>query len=239
MKGHLALITGGGRGIGEAIARRFAREGAKVFITSRTRPDLERVARDIGASFEVCDAAFPVQVQSLLKKVGPVQILVNNAGVAEGAPFKRTDITMWDRLMDTNVKTAYLLCRAFVPAMMQRGYGRIVNISSLAGKRGVAYLTAYSASKHALIGFSSSLAVELTGQDITVNAVCPGYVDTEMTRENVAKIARTTKRSQPEVMRMLLSSLGQTRLLSPNDVAEVALALARPECSHTGAAIDL
>lgn len=239
MRGHVALITGGGRGIGEAIARRFVREGAKVFIASRTRSELERVARETGASFEVCDVAFPVQVQALARKVGPVQILVNNAGIAEGAPFHRTDLTMWDRIMDTNVKSAFLMCRAFVPGMVRRNYGRIVNIASLAGKRGVAYITAYCASKHALVGLNSSLAMEFKDHDITVNAVCPGYVDTEATRNNVGKIARATKRPQPEIMKSLLASLGQTRLLSPNDVAEVALALARPECSHTGAAIDL
>jgi 3-hydroxybutyrate dehydrogenase len=239
MKDRIALITGGGRGIGEAIARRFAAEGARIFITSRTPKDLERVALEIGANFDICDVSQPKDVGALVRKLGPVDILVNNAGVAESAPFVRTDLETWRRVMDTNVTSAFLFCKAIVPGMIDRGYGRIVNISSIAGKRGGPYITAYAASKHALLGFSSSLAAELKDHGIMVNAICPGYVDTGMTRRNAARIAKATGSTSKDVVKKFLSTVGQPKLLHPGHVAEVALALAREDCTHTGASIDL
>jgi len=239
MKDRVALITGGGRGIGEAIARRFASEGARVFITSRTAKDLERVALETGANFDLCDITQPKEIGALMRKIGPVDILVNNAGVADSAPFVRTDLETWRRVMDTNVTSAFLCCKAIVPGMLERKYGRIVNISSIAGKRGGPYISAYAASKHALLGFSSSLAMELQGSGIMVNAICPGYVDTHMTRANAASVAKVTGMSSKDVVKKFLSSIGQPKLLHPGHVAEVALALAREDCSHTGASIDL
>ncbi len=239
MKDRTALITGGGRGIGEAIARRFAAEGARIFITSRTPKDLERVAVEIGANFDICDVSQPKEVGALVRKIGPVDILVNNAGVADSAPFVRTDLETWRRVMDTNVTSAFLFCKAIVPGMIDRRYGRIVNISSIAGKRGGAYITAYAASKHALLGFSTSLAAELKDVGIMVNAICPGYVDTSMTRRNAARIAKATGLTSKDVVKKLLTSVGQPKLLHPGHVAEVALALAREDCTHTGAAVDL
>jgi 3-hydroxybutyrate dehydrogenase len=239
MKDRIALITGGGRGIGEAIARRFAAEGARIFITSRTPKDLERVAIEIGANFDICDVSQPKEVGALVRKIGPVDILVNNAGVADSAPFVRTDLETWRRVMDTNVTSAFLFCKAIVPGMIDRRYGRIVNIASIAGKRGGAYITAYAASKHALLGFSTSLAAELKDAGIMVNAICPGYVDTSMTRRNAARVAKATGLTSKDVVKKFLSSVGQPKLLHPGHVAEVALALAREDCTHTGAAIDL
>jgi 3-hydroxybutyrate dehydrogenase len=239
MKDKIALVTGGGRGIGEAIARRFASEGARLFITSRTPKDLERVALETGANFDICDVTQPKDIGSLVRKIGPVDILVNNAGVAESAPFVRTDLETWRRVMDTNVTSAFLFCKAIVPGMIDRKYGRIVNIASVAGKRGGPYITAYAASKHALLGFSSSLAMELQPYDITVNAICPGYVDTTMTRANAVRIGKAMGVTSKEVVKKFLLSVGQAKLLHPGHVAEVALALAREDCSHTGAAIDL
>jgi 3-hydroxybutyrate dehydrogenase len=239
MKDRVALITGGGRGIGEAIARRFAAEGARLFITSRTPKDLERVALETGANFDLCDVTQPKEIGALVRKIGPVDILVNNAGVAESAPFLKTDLETWRRVIDTNVTSAFLFCKALVPGMLDRGYGRIVNIASIAGKRGGPYITAYAASKHAMLGFSSSLAAELQDKGITVNAICPGYVDTPLTRSNAARIARLTNSTSKEVIKKLLASAGQAKLLHPGHVAEVALALARQDCAHSGAAIDL
>ena len=239
MKDKLALITGGGRGIGEAIARRLASEGARLFLTSRTPKDLERVALETGANFDVCDVTQPKEIGALIRKIGPVDILINNAGIAESAPFVRTDLETWRRVLDTNVTSAFLFCKALVPGMLDRKFGRIVNIASISGKRGGPYLTAYAASKHALLGLSSSLAMELQGTGITVNAICPGYVDTTMTRSNAARIARATGQTSKDVIKKFLSSAGQAKLLHPGHVAEVALALAREDCSHTGAAIDL
>ncbi len=239
MKGRTALVTGGGRGIGAAIARRLAREGAQVWVVSRTLSEIQGVAAECGASCERCDVTVASQVDRLARKIGPVDILVNNAGHAEGAPFVKTSFALWRRILDANLTSAFLVTRAFVPGMIRRNYGRIVNIASLAGKRAVPYITAYCAAKHALLGFNASLALELSGKGIRVNAVCPGYVDTPMTRQNVGKISKVTGRPESEVMRLLLASLGQPRLLKADHVAELAAALARQDCPHTGAAIDL
>ena len=239
MKDKVALITGGGRGIGEAIARRFAAEGARLFITSRTPKDLERVALETGANFDICDVTQPNHIGALIRKIGPVDVLVNNAGVAESAPFTRTDLETWRRVMDTNVTSAFLFCKAIVPGMITRKYGRIINISSIAGKKGGPYITAYAASKHALLGFSTSLAMELKEKGIMVNAICPGYVDTSMTRSNAARVAKATGLTSKDVVERFLGSVGQPKLLHPGHVAEVALALGRADCTHTGAAIDL
>jgi NAD(P)-dependent dehydrogenase (short-subunit alcohol dehydrogenase family) len=239
MKGHVALITGGGRGIGEAVARRFAKAGFRIYVTSRNVAELEKVARDTGGDYDVCDVTYPEQVRDLVQKVGRVDVLVNNAGLAQSAPFLKTDLPLWRSVIDTNLTGAFLFCRAVVPGMMERKYGRIINIASIAGKRGAPYITAYAASKHGLLGFTSSLAMELHASDVMVNAICPGYVDTPMTRANVTRIAKLTGMTKREVMVKLLVSAGQTRLLDPAAVAEVALALARPDCVHTGAAIDL
>jgi NAD(P)-dependent dehydrogenase (short-subunit alcohol dehydrogenase family) len=181
MKGHVALITGGGRGIGEAVARRFAKAGFRIYVTSRNVAELEKVARDTGGDYDVCDVTYPEQVRDLVQKVGRVDVLVNNAGLAQSAPFLKTDLPLWRSVIDTNLTGAFLFCRAVVPGMMERKYGRIINIASIAGKRGAPYITAYAASKHGLLGFTSSLAMELHASDVMVNAICPGYVDTPMT----------------------------------------------------------
>ncbi len=239
LEGQRALVTGGGRGIGAAVAQRLAREGVRVILASRTRADLERVAQETGGECHVCDLAVADQVEDLARKAGPVEILVNNAGIAESAPLGRTGLDLWRRTMDTNVTSAFLLSKAIVPGMAERNYGRIVNVASIAGKRGAPYISAYAASKHALLGLTSSLAMEFAETGILVNAVCPRYVDTPMTSKNVDFVARRTGRPPGEVLGSFLSSFGQQRLLHPDTVAEVVLALARPECSHTGAAIDL
>ncbi len=239
MKGQTALITGGGRGIGAAAARRLAQAGARVVLASRTRAELERVGRETGAEFHVCDVTVPAEVENLARRVGPVQALVNNAGIAESASLVRSDLDFWRRVLDTNLTSAFLLSKAFAPGMLARKYGRIVNVASVAGKRGGPYISAYAASKHGLLGFTSSLSMELAETGVLVNAVCPGYVDTPMTRKNVDRIAKATGKTPDEFLRSFLASAGQSRLLDPGAVAEVILALARPECSHTGAAIDL
>jgi NAD(P)-dependent dehydrogenase (short-subunit alcohol dehydrogenase family) len=239
LKNRRALITGGGRGIGAAVARRFAAEGARLFLVARSPRDLEKVAVETGADFELCDVTDPEEVERTCRKAGPVDILVNNAGIAESAPFLRTDLAMWRRALDTNVTAPYRFSFNLVPGMVQRGYGRIVNVASASAKKGAPYLSAYSASKHALLGLNASLAMELQPYGVLVNAICPGYVDTPMTRANALRVSRSTGETARETLRRFLSSAGQARLLHPNHVAEVVLALSRSECSHTGAAIDL
>jgi NAD(P)-dependent dehydrogenase (short-subunit alcohol dehydrogenase family) len=239
MEGRIALVTGGGRGIGAAIARRFSQAGARVVVVSRTPAELRKVARATGARPFRCDVTDPAEVEALARSVGAVDILVNSAGIAESAPFPKMNLEAWRRTIDTNLTSVFLVCRAFVPGMIARGYGRIVNLSSVAGKRGGAYISAYAASKHALLGLTSSLALELAGHGIRVNALCPGYVDTPMTRDNVTRIARATGRPRREILRALLASAGQRRLLSPAAVAEAALPLAREAGAPNGRAVDL
>jgi NAD(P)-dependent dehydrogenase (short-subunit alcohol dehydrogenase family) len=239
MKGHTAIVTGGSRGIGEAIARRLAKAGARVILVARTKGDLDRVARELRAEFVMCDVTAPSQVENLVRMAGPVKVLVNNAGVAESAPFLKTDPELWRRVMETNVTGAYLLCRAVLPGMLQRKYGRIVNLASLAGKRGWRYLAAYCASKHALLGLTTSLAAEFADTGVLVNAVCPGYTDTPALRLSIDRIVKLSGRPRREVLPALLATTGQTKLLEPRQVAEVVHALSVPECAHTGSAIDL
>ena len=239
LTGQTAVVTGGGRGIGETIARRLAIEGARVIIAGRTRSNLERVARETGGACEVCDVTVPEQVEGLARAAGRVDILVNNAGIADSAPITKMDLAFWRRIMDTNVTSAFLLCRAIVPVMMERKYGRIVNIASMAGKQGVPYASAYTASKHALLGLTRSLAMELERNGILVNAVCPGYVDTDMTRSGVERVAKFTGRPVEEVRKTFLETAGQTQMVSADAVAEATVSLALPGCSRTGDAIDV
>lgn len=239
MGARRALVTGGGRGIGEAIARRLAEEGFRVFVTARTRKDLERIAKETGADYEVCDVTVPSSVNKVIRMAGNVDVLVNNAGTAEGAPLVKMTQERWRRILDTNLTSAFLFCRAVVPGMIERGYGRIVNIASLAARRPVPYISAYAASKAGLLAFSSSLAMELVDRGVMVNTVCPGYVDTELTRSNVTRISRAAGTAEAEVLKKMLASLGQSAMLSPAHVAEVVVALSREDCTHTGAAVDL
>ena len=239
LTGQTALVTGGGRGIGEAIARRLVTEGARVIIAGRTRSNLERVARETGGACEVCDVTVPEQVEGLARAAGRVDILVNNAGIADSAPITKMDLAFWRRIMDTNVTSAFLLCKAIVPVMMERKYGRIVNIASMAGKQGVPYASAYTASKHALLGLTRSLTMELERNGILVNAVCPGYVDTDMTRSGIERVAKVTGRPVEEMQRVFLETAGQAQMITADAVAEAALSLALPGCSRTGDAIDV
>ena len=239
MKGHTALVTGAGRGLGEAVARRLAKAGTRVLLVSRSRADLERLSKDIGAEYFVCDVTAPSQVENLARLAGPVQILVNNAGVAESAPFLKTDLELWRRALDTNATGAFLLSRALVPGMVQRKYGRVVNVASIAAKRGGRYLSAFAASKQALLGLTISMAAELADRGLTVNAVCPGYMDTPALKTALDRVVKASGRPRKEALAAMLATTGQTKLLDPAHVAEVVLALCRPECSHTGATIDL
>lgn len=230
LTGKTALITGGGRGIGRAIALLFAQHGARVAVAARTREQVETVAREIGdnAVALVCDVSNTDQVAEIFADIKP-DILVNNAGIAESATFVNTTDEMWQRHIAINLSGTFYCTRAALPAMLERGWGRIINIASIAAKTGAPYVAAYTASKHGVLGLTRSLAVEVAARGITVNAICPGYVDTEMTSRGVEKITAKTGRSAEEALEALKKMSPQKRLVTSEEVAAVALLLASDE----------
>jgi 3-hydroxybutyrate dehydrogenase len=226
-----ALITGGGRGIGRAIALAFAREGIRIAVAARTAEQVEQVAREIGdnAMAVVCDVADPQSVARMFERVGNVDILVNNAGVAESATVVNTSDELWQRHLSINLSGTFYCTRAALPAMLQKGWGRIINIASIAGKTGAPYIAAYSASKHGVLGLTRSIALEVAASGVTVNAICPGYVDTEMVSRGIERITTRTGRTAEEALDALKKMSPQNRLVTPEEVAALALLLASDE----------
>jgi NAD(P)-dependent dehydrogenase (short-subunit alcohol dehydrogenase family) len=229
LEGRTALVTGGGRGIGKAIAERLAHEGAKIIVTGRTEAEIEGVAGALGGvavRLDVTDrAAVSEALASLSGRGIHVDVLVNNAGAAESAPYDKTPDEIWDRMMAVNVTSAFLLCRALIPAMIQRGFGRVINVASNAGLTGYAYSSAYCASKHAMIGMMRAIALEIARTPVTINAVCPGWVKTRMADEAVSRIARKTGRDAADATKHLEGMSPQRRMIDPAEVAHVVAML--------------
>jgi NAD(P)-dependent dehydrogenase (short-subunit alcohol dehydrogenase family) len=237
LAGRGAVVTGAGRGggIGRAVARALVEAGAAVVVAARTREAIENVTADLrvagarGAWAVSCDVTDPASVQALARAaevhLGHVDILVNNAGVSHSAPLHRTTLDDWNRILTVNATGTFLCTQAFLPGMVERQWGRVVNIASVAGLHGAKYIAAYSASKHAVVGFTRSVAAEVAGTGVTVNAVCPGYVDTDMTRESVARIAAKTGMSPDAALQAALATTGQAHLIPPTDVARAVLTL--------------
>ncbi len=227
--GKVALVTGASRGIGAAIARRLSREGLRVIVTGRARDELESVANEIGGHAVVADitdsAALVEAVRAGERALGPIDVLVNNAGIAESAPLAKIADESWARTFAVNVTPVMVLSRALVPAMVQRGWGRVITVASNAGLTGYAYTAAYCASKHAVVGLTRSLAAEFARTPVTINAICPGFVDTDMTRDAVARIVATTKRSETEARTALEAQSPQRRLMTVEEVAHAVFAL--------------
>ncbi|HEX8634913.1 MAG TPA: SDR family NAD(P)-dependent oxidoreductase [Pyrinomonadaceae bacterium] len=237
LEGKIALVTGGGRGIGRAIAFAFAREGAKVALCSRTGVEVERVAdeirRECGVEVHhgVCDVSDPLAVKEFFLSADNAfgrgaDILVNNAGIAESAPVTRTDDAHWRRHLAVNLDGAFYCTRAALPRMLERGWGRIINVASIAGKTGAPYIAAYAASKHGVLGLTRSVALEVASKGVTVNAICPGYVDTDMTTHAVEQIEAKTGRTAADALEALKRMSPQHRLITPEEVAALALLLA-------------
>lgn len=233
--GKIVLVTGGGRGIGKAIVLAFAAEKCRVVLTGRTRAALEAVAEAARASgaeviAESCDVTQKPQVEGLRdqieKRFGAVQILVNNVGMAPAAEFLSMPDDLWDEVMRVNVGSAYQCCRIFLPGMISARWGRIINIASTVARVAYPRIAAYASSKHALLGLTRSLAMETARSGITVNAVCPGYMNTELTRENARKLAENRGQSLEEALAMMAAISPQRRLIEPEEVAYVALMLA-------------
>jgi 3-hydroxybutyrate dehydrogenase len=242
LHGQTALVTGAGSGIGSAIAAALAADGAAVILVGRQVGRLEQVAAALGerARTAVCDVTDETAVTSLAAECGRVDVLVNNVGAAESAPLARTDLELWRRMLDLNATSAFLLCRAFGPAMAQRGSGRIVNVASTAGERGYAYVSAYCAAKHALVGLTRALALELVGAGVTVNAVCPGYTETPMLERAVAQIVAKTGRDDDDARQALLADNPLGRFIRPDEVASAVAWLCAPiQAAVTGRTISV
>ena len=240
LKDKIALITGGGRGIGRAVAFAFAHAGAHVALLARTQSEIAQVAEEIHqmhgvvTTFRACDVADAGDVARAFAAVietfsNGVDILVNNAGIAESAPFVKTDDELWQRHLAINLSGTFYCTRAALPAMLARGWGRVINIASIAGKTGAPYIAAYAASKHGVLGLTRSLALEVATKGVTVNAICPGYVDTDMTTRALERIEATTGRSAADALAAIKRMSPQQRLVTPEEVAAVALLLASDE----------
>jgi NAD(P)-dependent dehydrogenase (short-subunit alcohol dehydrogenase family) len=237
-----ALITGGGRGIGRAIALAFAREGIRIAVAARTAEQVEQVAAEIGndSIALVCDVSDPQSVAEMFAQVGDIDILVNNAGIAESATLVNTTDELWHRHLSINLSGTFYCTRAALPAMLKKGWGRVINIASIAGKTGAPYIAAYSASKHGVLGLTRSIALEVATNGITVNAICPGYVDTEMTSRGVERITSRTGRTAEEALDIIKKMSPQNRLVTSEEVAALALLLASDEGRGiTGQAINV
>ena len=245
----IALITGGSGGLGRALARAFSGRGHPVVIIGRGRerlgPVAEEIARNGGQVLALpCDITRREQLKSLAERIsaamGAPQILINNAGIARAASFVEMRDELWDETLQTNLTGAYNCCKVFLPGMLKSGWGRIINIASTTAKVGYSHVSAYAASKHGLLGLTRTLALETARQGITVNAICPGYVDDERTRENARRMAEKTGKSVEEILRLFGSSAPQNRLIAPEEVASLALLMASDKLGGmTGQAINV
>ncbi|CAM2143597.1 MULTISPECIES: SDR family NAD(P)-dependent oxidoreductase [Paraburkholderia] len=243
-----AVVTGGGSGIGAATAAALLKAGARVTLMGREMAKLVTQREKLGGgehiacvSVDVADeAAVNDAFARATQALGDVDILVNNAGQATAAPFAQTDLALWKRMLDVNLTGAFLCTRAVLPAMLARKHGRIVNVASTAGQVGYPYVAAYCASKHGVIGMTRALALEVATQGVTVNAVCPGYTETELLQASLEQITRKTSRSEAEARSILVRHNPQQRFVTPDEVANAVLWLCAPGSSAiTGQSISV
>jgi NAD(P)-dependent dehydrogenase (short-subunit alcohol dehydrogenase family) len=246
---HVVLVTGGGGGLGRALARAFASADYPVAISGRNEKTLKSAAAEIGrydapVRHYVGDVTKRADVERVAaeigRQLGVVQVLINNAGVARAAGFLEMPDSLWEEIQQTNLTGAYNCCRVFLAGMLQAGWGRIINIASTTAKVGYPYVTAYTASKHGLLGLTRSLALETARHGVTVNAICPGYLNNELTCENARRMAERTGKSAADIIALFAASAPQNRLIEPEEVASLALLLAgEKSAAITGQAINV
>jgi NAD(P)-dependent dehydrogenase (short-subunit alcohol dehydrogenase family) len=236
IEGRVALVTGGGRGIGRSIVLALAREGVRVAVAARTIPEIEEVAAEAAAlgpkaiflPLDLGDrGAFVRVAKEVADALGPIGILVNNAAIGVHSPVHSLEDADWDAILAINLTGPVLLTRACLPQLYGHGWGRVINIASVAGKVGLKYGAAYSASKHGLIGFTRSLALEGAKKGLTANAVCPSWTETQMMREAVEAAALHTQRTEDQVRAAMLASNPLGRAALPEEVADAVVWLAR------------
>ena len=234
LHGRHAIVTGAGRGIGAAIAARLVAEGARVTLIARTQSQLDVVAQSLGSMAQsvradVTDAELTrAGFERAAQTFGPVDILINNAGQARSAPTHRAPEDLWHTMLAVNLTGVYHGIRAALPVMLERKYGRIVNVASTAGLRGYPYVAAYCAAKHGVVGLTRALALEVAQRNITVNAVCPGYTETGLVQDAIANIQRVTGRTSEEARESVTRANPQGRLVQPAEVANAVAWLCLP-----------
>ncbi|MFZ6640656.1 SDR family NAD(P)-dependent oxidoreductase [Undibacterium sp. TC4M20W] len=230
LQGRHALVTGGGKGIGLAIAQALLSEGATVTLAGRSEATLQEAVASLAhvkVQYVIMDVSDAESVQAAFQlsqgRDGRIDILINNAGQASSASFLKTDAKLWQNMLDVNLSGSFICMQQALPAMLEAGWGRIVNVVSTAGLKGYAYVSAYCAAKHGVIGLTRAVALEVAAKGVTVNAVCPGYTETDIVKEAVANIVAKTGRTEEQAKAELAAGNPQKRLVQPQEVADAVL----------------
>lgn len=239
-KARHVVVTGGGRGLGAATARRFKEQGYRVTVMARTRQEIEGLADEIQAYAVRIDVGDPASVEAAFMAAGPVDVLVNNAGMMRPSLVTKTDVRVWEEHLKVNLTGAFLCSLKVLPGMISRGHGRIINVAGTPGLTGYAGLAALCASKHGLIGFTRALAAEVGHKGVTVNAVCPGLIDTEALHQGMDVLAEKSGQSKAEVLEAITARSTQKRLFTVEEVADAIAWLAGPTTSGiTGSVLPI
>ncbi|HEX8842086.1 MAG TPA: SDR family oxidoreductase [Sphingomicrobium sp.] len=244
LEGRHALITGGGTGIGAAAAAHLHSAGGRVSLLGRRMEPLQEAAKRLKGYAVSCDVTQPDQIAKAFDEArtvnGPIEMLIVNAGIAESAPFHKMTRESWDRIVGTNLTAAFECARAAIGDLLQSQNGRLVFVASVASLRGVPYAAHYAASKHGLLGLTRSLAAEYAKTNLTVNAVCPGYVDTPMTDQSIARVSEITGRSEEQSRSAITNMNASGRLVDPDGIATMILTLCLPQSRDiNGAAVTI